>query len=159
VRTTRDGRVVPRTGQGLGAPAPGRRSDGRGVAPATAVTSEGDWVWVGPEARTAAPRESGVDWPGVAAGIVQQQEGLELELVGVIRSARASGASWGVLGKALGVTPQAVQKRYGRACVAVTRSAGPVKAGRRPPVGGALTGRGRRMLDLVEPPGSTCQRR
>lgn len=64
--------------------------------------------------------DAGVEAPGRRSDVdtvrrlAMERAGLQLRLDEVIRRARAGGATWQELGQALGVTPQAVQKRYGR---------------------------------------------
>lgn len=57
---------------------------------------------------------------GDAAGAVrrlydlrEELEGLQEAIVGVVRTARAGGASWAAVGAALGVSKQGAQQRYG----------------------------------------------
>lgn len=59
------------------------------------------------------PSPSSQDLLNILVGLVEARRGLELEVSGIVRAARAAGASWGQLGKALGVSAQAVHKRYG----------------------------------------------
>jgi hypothetical protein len=61
------------------------------------------------------PPPSSQDLLKMLGGLVEARRGLELEVSGIVRAARAGGASWGQLGKALGVSAQAVYKRYGTA--------------------------------------------
>ena len=51
---------------------------------------------------------------GVVAALARQRRQVETDLDVAVRAARRAGATWTALGLALGVSPQAVQKRYGR---------------------------------------------
>lgn len=49
----------------------------------------------------------------LVADLAKQRRAIEAQVLDSVASARRSGATWAQLGHVLGVTPQAVQKRYG----------------------------------------------
>ena len=52
------------------------------------------------------------------AGLAAERRELETAISEAIYAARADGATWTALARALGVSPQAVQKRYGSSTIA-----------------------------------------
>lgn len=53
---------------------------------------------------------------GVTIAMEQARAEYEGELLSLVMDARDAGESWASIGRALGITKQAAQQRYGRLC-------------------------------------------